>query len=662
MKQKLSEMLKNKFVWIIAAVVLILIVVIIILCFHKNEYKKLEEKMMEAAKLYINENNIKVDNQEYIFAKDLNIKEGLELCSNASGVVVTNVEGNIEYTAYLKCIDYESKIFNNNQSYIKLKGEEVVIINLGTIYFDSGYETVTKDKINVETVGIVPEEVGAYTINYVVTKDGNQKDIAKRLVIVSEQDPKILMESLVNPDEPLILLNGDEKMILKINDVYEEPGFVAYDTVDGNLTSKVAVTSTQIDNTKEGKYSINYKVTNSRGKEYAAKREIVFVEKAADLKIELYTLEKGAVTNESEIEIKVSGDGIKKIIMPDGTNTYYTIATYKVTKNGTYEFIVEDEYNNQFTKSITVNSIDLEPPKGTCVVSKDTENSLNVITVDATDNLGVMGVDYVINGNETGFLASTLYKTKEKLNVVEAVIKDVAGNKTNISCKMNGSVNNDELYTFKYDNNKPIMKCDTYGENDRKNLENTLKNAINSAEYGSRAGAVEAARFLVGGLDYKIPYTTPKNETIDPNRVLGRYEKVGLNIANNEGWGCTVNGVVQGMDSINVIKWAFKNAGVTFNDSLDGAKKTVDVKNQIKPGDIVFTPCKNCSIAEDYTDIGIVIGVDDDKIYVVEAVKENYNSIVITEILKKSLSKDGKFSMIKQYEYEKEGDLKLMWK
>ena len=662
MKQELKELLKNKVIWIVTAVVIVIIAVILVLIFHKTEYEKLEAEMIENAKQYIAENNIKVDNQNYVFAKDLKIENGLELCSSASGVVVTNVEGKIEYTPYLKCIDYESKIFNNKNSYIELKGEEVVIINQGTLYFDFGYNYIGKETPKVESVGIVPDEVGAYTINYVVTKDNEQKAVVKRLVIVSDEDPKILLESLVNTEEPLILLNGDKNVILKLNENYEEAGFVAYDSVDGKITNKVIIISPEIKNDEVNEYTITYEVTNSRGKKATVERKVQYVENLADLKIELYTLEKGAVTNESVIEIKVSGDGIKRIILPDGKETYYTIANYKVTKNGTYEFIVEDEFNNKITKSIIINSIDLEAPTGTCNISNDAENSGYIINVEASDNLGIMGVDYIINGNETGFLASTMYKTKEKIDLAEAVIKDVAGNKKRISCSINGNGNNNtKLYSFKYDNNKPVMKCNSYGENDRKNLESTLKMVIGASEYGSRASVVEAIRFLVGGLNYRIPYTTPKNETIDPNRILGIYEKEGLNIANKEAWGCTVNGVVQGIDGLNLIKWAFKNAGITFNENLDGSKKLADVKNQIKPGDIVFTPCTNCSIAEDYSDIGIIIGIDDNKIYIAEAVKENYNSVIITELQKNNLPKTGKFSMIKQYQYEKEGNLKLMW-
>lgn len=642
---------------IIILVPIIVLLAVIFLILNRSDYEKIERQMVKNAKEYVNKNNIKVTNQEFVFIHDLEIDSGVELCSKASGVVITNIGGSIKYYPYLKCVDYESKILNNTKSYIELNGSDVALVNLGTLYFDAGY-TKKRDDIKVETVGIVPNEVGAYTINYVVTKDGKQRTIVKRIVIVSDVDTAIVTNGFDNKEEPNIILKGEAEMVLKLNEKYEEPGYAAYDYTDGYLTRKVSVEPKNISTDKVGTYVITYSVKNSKGKVSTATRKVSVVKEIGDLKVELSTAEHGSAINESSIEIHVSGADFEKIILPDGMITTYTIATYKAKSNGIYTFKVVDKYKNEISKSIVVDNIDSKAPTGSCVVeSGETEN---IIKVTAEDDRGVMSVNYIINGYESGFFEATSYRTKEKIAVASAIIKDVAGNTTRVSCKIDNKVTQDDNYTFKYDNNKKKFSCDSYSENDKRDLESKLVQAINNVGYGTRAAVVEAARFLVGGLNYTIPYLGLKNETIDPERIMGLYTKVGLNIANSNGWGCKVNGLTQGMDKSSFIKWAFINAGVTLVDDY-ATTKTSDNINKIKPGDLLLTSCKeSCDESNKYSDLGIVIGIDSNKMYVAEV--STSNGLIITELDKKKMPSDGKFAMVSLYNYESEGKLTNMWK
>ena len=49
---------------------------------------------------------------------------------------------------------------------------------------------------------------------------------------------------------------------MKLGEKYEEPGFVAHDTIDGSLTDKVKVTGT-VNSKRKGLYKIIYTVINS---------------------------------------------------------------------------------------------------------------------------------------------------------------------------------------------------------------------------------------------------------------------------------------------------------------------------------------------------------------------------------------------------------------
>ena len=184
----------------------------------------------------------------------------------------------------------------------------------------------------------------------------------------------------------------------------------------------------------------------------------------------------------------------------------------------------------------------------------------------------------------------------------------------------------------------------------------TLADAVKKSGKGTRAGVVEAARFLVGGFEYKVPYASSKNEVIDPDQVLGVYNKTGLNLGKS-GWGCMVNGWKQGLNSLGFVKWAFINAGLTFDEKVEASD--IDV-SKLKLGDIFVTECsENCT--EKYTDMGIIIGIDSDKIYVAEESASD-QALVITEVNKKEMPKNGKLSKIIYYKYKSDGNLTDMWK
>lgn len=228
-------------------------------------------------------------------------------------------------------------------------------------------------------------------------------------------------------------------------------------------------------------------------------------------------------------------------------------------------------------------------------------------------------------------------------------------------------VSTSDIYTFKYVKNqmdKPLMACNTYTASDRAKLEDQLYRAIQKVGYGTRAGVVEAARFLVGALDYRVPYLGPKSKSVDPESVLGYYNKVGLNIGHNRGWGCYVYGWKQGIDCTGFTSWAFKNGGVKLSGvySNSNTYPSTQVVNQIRPGDLMLSPCyDSCRFDADYSHVGVVIGVDENKIYVAESTTGSINSIVITELDKKNMPTKYKFAVAKLYKYENDGKLTDMW-
>ncbi len=229
-------------------------------------------------------------------------------------------------------------------------------------------------------------------------------------------------------------------------------------------------------------------------------------------------------------------------------------------------------------------------------------------------------------------------------------------------------VTTSDIYKFKYVQNqmdKPLVGCSTYTAADRTKLEDQLARAIEKVGYGTRAGVVEAARFLVGALDYRIPYLGPKKAEVDPERILGMYNRKGLNIGHNRGWGCYVYGWRQGMDCTNFVSWAFKQNGLSLNDvySKNNTFDSTAAVNQIRPGDLMLSKCSvNCAERGPFSHVGIVIGITSDKIYVAESTTGTINSIVITVLDKSNMPTGYKFSVVRIYnKYPSDGKLTDMW-
>ena len=228
-------------------------------------------------------------------------------------------------------------------------------------------------------------------------------------------------------------------------------------------------------------------------------------------------------------------------------------------------------------------------------------------------------------------------------------------------------VTTSDIYTFKYVKNqldKPVIRCKTYSAEDRVVLEDKLARAVEKVGYGTRAGVVEAARFLVGGLDYRIEYMGTKSVAKDPSRDVGRYNKKGLNIGNSRGWGCQVSGFTQGMDCTNFVQWAFTNGGVKLGSaySTNNTYPSTQVADKIKPGDLMLSPCySSCRFEDKFSHVGIVIGVDDSNLYIAESTTGNINSIVISVYDKHNLPTKNKFSVAKLFNYPAEGKLTNMW-
>ncbi|MGL6186372.1 MAG: glycosyl hydrolase family 18 protein [Clostridium chrysemydis] len=152
-------------------------------------------------------------------------------------------------------------------------------INNSTIYLNDSFDPLkgvtASDKEDgdltskIKVTGSVDNsKLGDYTITYSVTDSKNETTTQTRVISVKEA-PK--------PEDNKPTLSGITDLTIKLNESFDpNRGVSAKDIEDGDLTSKIKVTGT-VDNTKEGKYTLTYSVTDSHGNITTASRVITVI-------------------------------------------------------------------------------------------------------------------------------------------------------------------------------------------------------------------------------------------------------------------------------------------------------------------------------------------------------------------------------------------------
>lgn len=420
---------------------LLIIPVVIIIDHYTHTYGEAESKMVDLAKKYVRDNGVGTQSEAYIALGDLGEVEGAELCSNASGVIVTNKNNKYSYKPYLKCTNYETKIVSNSNKYITLSGDEVTILNIGEIYEERGY--FSEDVVEVEMEGEVGYNPGIYTILYKVIIDGQVKQTLERKVIVTRYDKASTNSGVTSSEKPTLTLLGNTTMVLEVGEKFKDPGWKAVDYVDGKVSRKVKVTSSTKtrDMTKRpGTYPIVYTITNSRGQTETKTRIVRVVTQKSDIFIDS-SIRK--LTSGFAVVLKITGSGYSHTILPNGEQNTAQEITYKIDKNDTYSFAVYDVYNNVTVREVSVNDVDITGPTGECVASVAATGT--TIYVNASDPSGISAYNYMADGSSSGFIKASTYHLYSLVEEAQAQVQDAYGNITTLKCQVNkgrGSMSN----------------------------------------------------------------------------------------------------------------------------------------------------------------------------------------------------------------------------
>lgn len=150
---------------------------------------------------------------------------------------------------------------------ITLTGDAEMTIEAGGTYEDPGYSAQDDydgditDKVKVSR-DVDTSKPGDYEVKYTVSDSSDNKTEETRTVHVTDTTA------------PEIVLKGDDCVMIKKGDKYEEPGYTAEDNCDGDITDNVTVSGDKVDTDTVGKYTINYEVEDSSGNKGSASRVV----------------------------------------------------------------------------------------------------------------------------------------------------------------------------------------------------------------------------------------------------------------------------------------------------------------------------------------------------------------------------------------------------
>jgi hypothetical protein len=304
---------KNGIWWkILLGILALLIVIVLLLKFctggktGDEKYAELKAQICTAAEKYAEDNEGVIDNTKA--GTSATIKLQMLADANLIGAQIDNpyykrslfgksdepkyysLNNSVRLTV-LNDGSFGCEIVDNSSDVtapeLRLSGDATITIAVGTEFTDPGY-TATDDydgdiSSNVVRSGNVDiSKAGEYTITYTVSDSAGNTTTKTRKVVVEEYaDLDITLGSILDTVTPMISLKGSNPYCMVKGSKYVEPGAVATDNVDGDITNSISVTN-KITGNLMGAFRVTYKVEDSSGNQAIAYRAVIVTTECPD--------------------------------------------------------------------------------------------------------------------------------------------------------------------------------------------------------------------------------------------------------------------------------------------------------------------------------------------------------------------------------------------
>ena len=227
-----------------------------------------------------------------------------------------------------------------------------------------------------------------------------------------------------------LTLKGNKEVSIIQGEKYQDPGYIASDSKEGDLTGRVIVEGNVNTNIVDS-YIIKYSVSNSTGKVAEATRTVKVIADLKDMKVSVDYSPKEITNKEISITINATGSGYDFILDPDGSVHKENKYTYKVTNNGEYLFSVKRKDGTIIEKSVEIKNIDKKKPTGSCKSTLTGDKT--TISVTANDENGISKFSYNLNDKKYDSTSNS-YTASGTIRNVSVTIYDKASNYEIVSC------------------------------------------------------------------------------------------------------------------------------------------------------------------------------------------------------------------------------------
>ena len=414
-----------------------------------------------------------------------------------------------------------------------------------------------------------------------------------------ENNPTVEVSNVALNKISLELLEGEsEVLIVTVLPVDATNKSVTWESSDNNV---VTVDNGKVNAIKEGYATITVRTSNNKIAtcEVLVKKPVIEVNEVI-LNKESISINVGS--NET-LTVTINPDDAtdKTITWMSSDNSIATVNNGVVTgvKAGTVAIVAKANNNKYGTCTVTVKAINYSFK---CSGKVDNDGtSAKVIG----DNLDVVkSYKWNLNGKEVD--GKNAYKNaKRGYTNIKVTLTLNDGRTKTVKC----SITDKLPYHFVINYNKPLYtNCGEISDAKNDSLNKELNSIINKVGRGTRAGVVEAGRFLMGNIPYTIPYQ---------GRGANDIFSSGLHFGTrNNSWGCRKEGYLNGMDCSGFMNWPYYTNDIkrTYSNSPTPLQGNID---KVRVGDVLVTydksqkPVTGIPFGHDE----VIIGIDDDYIY-----------------------------------------------
>ena len=250
---------KKKKIWIVAAAIVLLIAAGLVLIFGVNQFYLTVELVGDENTVVEYGTDWEDPGAEVVLRGTLFFTRGMKpknAVLSAEGTVSDDTLGEycISYSAQYQWLTAQAQrnvqVVDTQCPEIKLVADPYLELIEGTPYKEEGF-TATDNYDGDITDQVERQEIYGKVLYTVTDSSGNRTEVQREI-------------AYYDPLPPTILLEGEKTILLQLGRSFEEPGYVALDNVDGELTDQVIIEG-EVDCFQTGIYPIRYTVKDTHG-------------------------------------------------------------------------------------------------------------------------------------------------------------------------------------------------------------------------------------------------------------------------------------------------------------------------------------------------------------------------------------------------------------